>query len=142
MRDHRWRRRLRALAIGAAAIAVVGTSVVVLLELKAARDRISMSEFDAQISAALPQGSSEAEVNAYLERRKIPHGSLQIENPSTVPDLAGLNLPPNAWVVVGSIGQSRSLIWFLDEELRVYFILDAERRLVRHVVEKYVSNAP
>ena len=126
-KSSRWRLVIK----GVAVVAAICLGILVI-DIWTGRDRQSASDVEAEIAAALPSGSTDAEINAYLDRRRLHHGTIAASANDT--DQIGHGVQPGTVIILAGIRQSASIFWYGAKDFYITFVLDDSRRLERFFV--------
>ena len=126
-RSGRWRLALKCAAVFAA----IGLAVLVY-DFVRGYDRQKASDVEAEIAAALPTGTTETDINTYLDQQGLSHGTFV--SPSNDYDLNAHGVRPGTLIIGAGIHQEASIFWYSKIDFAVIFVLDDSRRLERFFV--------
>jgi hypothetical protein len=96
------------------------------------------------IAKDLPPGSDRPTVEAWLDRRRLPHTwsdsvTTHWRGMRTMPELAGLRNSDLSGMLVGELQSDQAKVdLFFAGELRVFFFFDKQGRCVGHYLDPFV----
>lgn len=130
---------IRLVTLITAVLVSAGIAALVLLEWDAVRERDSLAHIETEFQDALPAGTPETTIDAYLESRRLPHStsivSQQASRIATV--YVEGRVSAGTRVITAELRQDGSLIWLSTREITIIFVLDDSRLLERILIYAY-----